>query len=122
MQHDFRDRLQIQIGEVDRVAARIFHAQVPHRFLFFRRELPKVPTFAERVDLLRRAGFSTQSLADGRIKIAKHGMRNSNVLAIAPREVVMVKGNPETKKRMEAAGCKVHVIEADAISVMVSCE
>jgi N-dimethylarginine dimethylaminohydrolase len=40
-----------------------------------------------------------------------------NVLAIAPREVVMVKGNPETKRRMEAAGCKVHVIEADAISV-----
>jgi N-dimethylarginine dimethylaminohydrolase len=40
-----------------------------------------------------------------------------NVLAIAPREVVMVKGNPETKKRMESAGCKVHVIEADAISV-----
>ena len=40
-----------------------------------------------------------------------------NVLAIAPREVVMVKGNPETKKRMEAAGCKVHVIEAAAISV-----
>lgn len=40
-----------------------------------------------------------------------------NVLAIAPREVVMVKGNPETKRRMEAAGCKVHVIAADAISV-----
>ena len=40
-----------------------------------------------------------------------------NVLAIAPREVVMVKGNPETQRRMEAAGCKVHVIEADAISV-----
>ena len=40
-----------------------------------------------------------------------------NVLTIAPREVVMVKGNPETKRRMEAAGCKVHVIDADAISV-----
>jgi N-dimethylarginine dimethylaminohydrolase len=40
-----------------------------------------------------------------------------NVLAIAPREVVMVKGNPETRRRMEAAGCQVHVIEADAISV-----
>lgn len=40
-----------------------------------------------------------------------------NVLAIAPREIVMVKGNPETKRRMEAAGCKVHVISADAISV-----
>jgi N-dimethylarginine dimethylaminohydrolase len=40
-----------------------------------------------------------------------------NVLAIAPREVVMVKGNPETRRRMEVAGCKVHVIEANAISV-----
>jgi arginine deiminase len=40
-----------------------------------------------------------------------------NVLTIAPREVVMVSGNPETKRRMEAAGCKVHVIEASAISV-----
>ena len=40
-----------------------------------------------------------------------------NVLAIAPREVVMVGGNPETKRRMEAAGCKVHVIAAEAISV-----
>jgi N-dimethylarginine dimethylaminohydrolase len=40
-----------------------------------------------------------------------------NVLAIRPREIIMVKGNPETKRRMEAAGCKVHVIAADAISV-----
>ncbi|WP_303979508.1 arginine deiminase family protein [Dongia mobilis] len=40
-----------------------------------------------------------------------------NVLAIAPSEVVMVKGNPETKARMEASGVKVHVIDADAISV-----
>jgi N-dimethylarginine dimethylaminohydrolase len=39
-----------------------------------------------------------------------------NVLTIAPREVVMVKGNPETRRRMEAAGCRVHEIEADAIS------
>lgn len=42
--------------------------------MFFRRELPKVPTFAERVDLLRRADFSTRSLPDGRIKIVKHGI------------------------------------------------
>jgi N-dimethylarginine dimethylaminohydrolase len=40
-----------------------------------------------------------------------------NVLAIAPREVVMVKGNPQTEARMKAAGCTVHVIDADAISV-----
>jgi len=26
----------------------------------------------------------------------------------------MVKGNPETQRRMEAAGCKVHVIDAEA--------
>ncbi len=39
-----------------------------------------------------------------------------NVLAIAPREVVMVAGNPQTAARMEQAGCKVHVIKADEIS------
>lgn len=42
--------------------------------MFFRRERVKVPTFAERVDLLRGANFSTQSLPDGRIRIAKHGV------------------------------------------------
>lgn len=31
-----------------------------------------------------------------------------NVLALAPRQVVMVEGNPETRRRLEAAGC--HVI------------
>ncbi len=40
-----------------------------------------------------------------------------NVLAIAPREVVMVKGNPETRNRLLAAGCRVHVLAAEAISV-----
>jgi len=39
-----------------------------------------------------------------------------NVLATAPRQVVMVAGNPQTAKRMEQAGCKVHVIKADEIS------
>jgi N-dimethylarginine dimethylaminohydrolase len=48
---------------------------------------------------------------------AEFASMGCNVLAIAPREVVMVKGNPETRRRLEAAGCKVHVIEADAISV-----
>jgi N-dimethylarginine dimethylaminohydrolase len=40
-----------------------------------------------------------------------------NVLAIAPREVVMVKGNPITKKRLLDAGCKVHEYEGQEISV-----
>ena len=42
--------------------------------MFFRRERVKVPTFAERVDLLRGANFSTQSMPDGRVRITKHGV------------------------------------------------
>lgn len=41
--------------------------------MFFRRERPKVLSFQERVDDLRHAGFATQPLSDGRIKIDKHG-------------------------------------------------
>jgi len=48
---------------------------------------------------------------------AEFASMGCNVLAIAPRECVMVGGNPETKRRLEAAGCKVHVIEAAAISI-----
>ena len=42
--------------------------------MFFRRRRPKVSTFTERVDLLRNAGFSTEKLADGRVKVSKHGV------------------------------------------------
>ncbi len=40
-----------------------------------------------------------------------------NVLAIAPRKCLMVKGNPVTKQRMEAAGCTVLAYEGQEISV-----
>jgi len=40
-----------------------------------------------------------------------------NVLAIAPREVVMVKGNPITKQRLIDAGCTVQEYEGQEISV-----
>jgi N-dimethylarginine dimethylaminohydrolase len=40
-----------------------------------------------------------------------------NVLAIAPRVCVMVKGNPKTKAALEAAGCTVHEYEGSEISV-----
>ena len=40
-----------------------------------------------------------------------------NVLAIAPRTCLMVKGNPITKSRLEAAGCKVIEYEGAEISV-----
>lgn len=40
-----------------------------------------------------------------------------NVLAIAPREVIVVKGNPVTEQRLTAAGCLVHSYYGNEISV-----
>jgi len=42
--------------------------------MFFRRERTKIPSFPERVDILRRAGFSTEPLPDGRVKLTKNGI------------------------------------------------
>jgi hypothetical protein len=42
--------------------------------MFFRRERPKTPGFAERIELLKQAGFSTERLPDGRVKITKNGV------------------------------------------------
>jgi N-dimethylarginine dimethylaminohydrolase len=40
-----------------------------------------------------------------------------NVLAVAPRKCIMVAGNSETKKALEAAGCEVFAYKGDEISV-----
>lgn len=40
----------------------------------------------------------------------------TNVLAIGPREAVMIEGNPLTQARLEAAGAIVHTFAADEIS------
>ncbi len=42
--------------------------------MFFRRERTKTPTFAERLELLKQAGFATANLPDGRIKLTKNGV------------------------------------------------
>lgn len=42
--------------------------------MLFRRERPKIPTFSERVDLLRSAGFGIEKLPDDRVKITKSGI------------------------------------------------
>jgi hypothetical protein len=42
--------------------------------MFFRCEVVKVPTFAERVDKLKKAGFKVETTADGRARVAKHGV------------------------------------------------
>lgn len=39
-----------------------------------------------------------------------------NVLAIAPRHVLVVEGNGETENRLKSAGCKVEVLKAEEIS------
>lgn len=41
--------------------------------MFFRRDRPTIPTFSERVDLLKQAGFRTDHLPDGRVRITKNG-------------------------------------------------
>jgi N-dimethylarginine dimethylaminohydrolase len=40
-----------------------------------------------------------------------------NVLAVRPRQVIMVDGNPATRAAMEAHGCEVHVYAGSEISL-----
>ena len=40
-----------------------------------------------------------------------------NVLAIAPRVCLMLKGNPETRRHLEAAGCRVIEYDGEEISI-----
>lgn len=42
--------------------------------MFFRRPQPKIPSFSERVTLLKGAGFATEDQPDGRVKITKNGV------------------------------------------------
>jgi hypothetical protein len=39
--------------------------------MFFRRERPQNPTFAQRMDRLRAAGFTVTPLADGVVRVAR---------------------------------------------------
>jgi N-dimethylarginine dimethylaminohydrolase len=42
--------------------------------------------------------------------------QGTNVLALAPRKVVILDRNPETARRLEAAGCEVHVVSGEHMS------
>jgi hypothetical protein len=42
--------------------------------MFFRRDIPKLPTFSDRINVLKKAGFTVETTADGRAKISKHGV------------------------------------------------
>jgi len=39
--------------------------------MFFRRKRPETPTFAERMDRLRQAGFTVTSLAGGAVRVSR---------------------------------------------------
>ncbi len=64
-----------------------------------------------RNDLLDR-GYELIEVPD-----AEFDSMGCNVLAVGPREVVMVKGNSLTKQGLERAGCKVTEFEGAEISV-----
>jgi hypothetical protein len=42
--------------------------------MFFRRQRPKVWSFPDRIDVLKKAGFAAETVGDGRVKISKHGV------------------------------------------------
>lgn len=41
--------------------------------MLFRRNRPKIPSFTERIETLKQAGFNAETLPDGRVKISKNG-------------------------------------------------
>ena len=64
-----------------------------------------------RNELLKR-GFELVEVSD-----SEFDSMGCNVLAIAPRVCLMVKGNPKTKASLEKAGCTVYEYEGNEISV-----
>lgn len=63
-------------------------------------------------NLLKNRGFHLVEVPD-----KEFDSMGCNVLALAPRECLMVDGNPLTKAALEKAGCKVTVYKGEEISV-----
>ncbi len=63
--------------------------------MFFRRERPKNPSFSERVDSLRNAGFAAASVAGGFTRVSRNGLAvdlkdsGEAVQVVAPPGVVI---------------------------------
>ena len=73
----------------------------------YRRILP-VPLF----ELLRERGIEMVDVAE-----EEYGSLGCNVLAIAPRRLIMVDGNPITRSRLESAGCQVSEFDGTEICI-----
>jgi N-dimethylarginine dimethylaminohydrolase len=72
----------------------------------FRRLLP-VPLF----EILADHGVALIDIPDEEL-----ATQACNVLALAPRRLIMLERNPVTRRRMEAAGCEVRAVKGDEIA------
>ena len=73
----------------------------------YRRLLP-VPLY----ELLVERGITLVDVPD-----EEYMSQGCNVLAVAPRQLVMVSGNPMTRMRLEAQGCKVSEFDGSEICI-----
>ncbi len=74
--------------------------------LVFKRLLP-----VRLVELLEERGVELVEVPD-----EEFGSMGCNVLALGPRKALALEGNPETRRRMEAAGVDVHVYAGEELS------
>jgi len=75
--------------------------------LVYRRFLP-VPLF----ELLAERNIQLVDLPD-----EEYDSQGCNVLALSPRNVMMLRGNPITRSRLEAAGCTISEIDGSEICI-----
>lgn len=75
--------------------------------VIYPRLLP-VPLWQE----LERRGFTLVEVPD-----EEFPTMGPNVLAMAPRNCLMLEGNPITRQRLESAGCAVHIYQGNEISL-----
>jgi dimethylargininase len=61
---------------------------------------------------LRRRGFQLVEVPD-----SEFATMGPNVLALAPRQCLMLQGNPITRQRLEEAGCRVWTYKGDELSL-----
>jgi N-dimethylarginine dimethylaminohydrolase len=71
--------------------------------------LPHLPV--RLVELFRDAGVQIVEVPE-----AEFDSMGANVLALGPRVALALEGNPETRRRMEAAGVEVHTYPGGEIS------
>jgi N-dimethylarginine dimethylaminohydrolase len=94
-QHDVMHLMSL-ISPVDSDLAVIYSRLLPEAF---------------RLTLLQR-GYQFVEVPD-----AEYETMGTNVLALGPRECVMLSGNPKTRAALEKAGARVHVYDGQEISL-----